>query len=120
MGGQIDDEEITSESEEEDEEDQSAKQNGKPVKEKLDGGDASHKDEDEDDEGSKDEDMISDEVEEAAGISRDGIREEQDGDKSTERAQLKRKIDVESVEETLAKRHTEFQNFRWDDHFLQF
>ena len=108
--GDSDDEEITSESEEEDEDVHHKKQNGmgKPMV-----GDVVSDVEDDDDEGGEDEDMSINENE-AVESGKGGSELHQSMDSSSPRAQLKRKLSAENVEETLAKRHADFQSFRWD------
>lgn len=95
------DEEITSESEADDDDDQE-----KAMKNtKMNG---SHKDMEKGDVNANEEDDSEEEDDEE--METDAAAE----DKQQNQSRLKRKLDVEEVEETLSKRHKEFQRFRND------
>ncbi|GFR82407.1 protein AATF-like [Elysia marginata] len=112
MSGDSSDEEITSESEGEGENEQKATTNGR---EKAGDDDDASDDGDEDDsEGDEDEDDMSGNDEDNDESHEAGQRKEQQAESSSQRSHLKRKLSAENVEETLAKRHADFQKFRND------
>lgn len=106
--GDSDNEEITSESEGEGDEEPTPAQNG------TGGGISSDDDDENEEENGEDEEMSSDEEKVKFESSKVGSQTEQSDKTGSHRVHLKRKLSTDNVEETLAKRHTEFQSFRND------